>query len=191
MSTKTNKQNVVYSYLRHLAVTSAGIALAVVKAKHIPLLHLTKTDLLTIANSVWLAVLPQVRFAVKPYITRYLKKNPDFFVFLLQYLPSNIVGAFTAPGDALPTATQVPATQNVVMNFTETPTPVEVSNPVVETSIATKSIQEIPVTVEPVITPVYGLDVDGDKVVSYNNGLNWFPVPVEAPATPVIPSVNG
>lgn len=183
MSTKTNKQNVVYSYLRHLAVTSAGIALAVVKAKHIPLLHLTKTDLLTIANSVWLAVLPQVRFAVKPYITRYLKKNPDFFVFLLQYLPSNIVGAFTAPGDALPDSTLVPTSQNVVMNFSQTP--------VVETSIATKSIQEIPVTVEPVITPVYGLDVNGNKVVSYDNGLNWLPVPVEVSATPVIPSVNG
>ena len=143
MSTKTNKKNVVYSYLRHLAITSAGIALAVVKTKHIPLLHLTKTDLLTIANAVWLAILPQVRFAVKPYITRYLKKNPDFFIFLLQYLPSNIAGAFTVPGDALPTTNQVPTTQNVIMSFTQPPT-----------VDSTNSAVESPGTVEPVVTPV-------------------------------------
>ena len=69
-----NKQ-ALFSYLRHLAVTAAGIAIAIVQTQHIGLAHLSKTDVLTVANAVWLAILPQLRFGAKPFIDAYLKKQ--------------------------------------------------------------------------------------------------------------------
>ena len=112
-------KNVVYSYLRHLLITAGGIALAVVKAKHIPLLHLTKTDLLTVANAVWLAILPQLRFAVQPLVNTYLKKKfPTLGLSLSDFVAAS-TPTQTVSGDTLLVAPQTPVTppQNVVFNI--------------------------------------------------------------------------
>ena len=69
-----NKQ-VALSYLRHLATTAFGAAVVVVNAKHVGIAHLTKGDALMIANAVWIAILPQLRFGAAPVIDWYLKKQ--------------------------------------------------------------------------------------------------------------------
>jgi len=69
-----NKQ-ILFSYLRHLAVTAVGAVIAIVNVKHIGLTHLTKADALVVGNAVWLAILPQLRFGAEPLINAYLKKQ--------------------------------------------------------------------------------------------------------------------
>ena len=82
-----NKQ-VLFSYLRHLAVTAVGIAIAVIQTKHIGLTHITKSEVLTVANAVWLAVLPQLRFGAEPLINAYLKKQYPALGIVLSDLES-------------------------------------------------------------------------------------------------------
>lgn len=143
-------KKVIYSYLRHLVVTAAGIALAVVKVKHIPLLHLTKTDLITIANAVWLAILPQLRFAVQPLVNVYLKKKfPSLGLSIQDFIAASNPATTTA-GDTLPA--QVASTPaNATINYSATPVVVTPPTPVVETSNVS-----VPVEVAPVVstTPV-------------------------------------
>jgi hypothetical protein len=73
-----NKQ-VLASYLRHLITTAFGAAVVVVNVKHVGIAHLTKADVLAVANAAWIAILPQLRFGAKafaePLIDAYLKKQ--------------------------------------------------------------------------------------------------------------------
>jgi hypothetical protein len=82
-----NKQ-VLFSYLRHLAVTAVGVVIAIVQTQHVGLAHLTKADVLTIANAVWLAILPQLRFGAEPLINAYLKKQYPALGIVLSDLES-------------------------------------------------------------------------------------------------------
>ena len=69
-----NKQ-IALSYLRHLATTVIGAVIAIVNVKHIGLTHLTKADVLNVANAAWVAALPQLRHGGPAVIDWYLKKQ--------------------------------------------------------------------------------------------------------------------
>lgn len=103
-----NKQ-IALSYLRHLLTTAVGSVIAVASAQHIGIAHVTKADLLLVANAVWIAVLPQVRFLAPKFVDLYLKKQFPALGIVLADLES-----FNAQATTEPTQTTT-ATANVTV----------------------------------------------------------------------------
>lgn len=99
---------VLASYLRHLATSVVVAAVVVVNTNHVAFAHLSKGDIVAIANAVWIAALPQLRFGLKtfaePFLNAYLKKQYPALGIIVKDLEE-----FNAYAAAAPTTTAVTA----------------------------------------------------------------------------------
>lgn len=102
-----NKQ-ILISYLRHLVTTAVGAVVAIVNVKHIGLAHLTKSEVLSVANAAWIAIIPQLRHTAPVLIDWYLKKQfPALGIVLADLKSFNSQAAATPAPAATPVAAPV------------------------------------------------------------------------------------
>jgi hypothetical protein len=114
------KKTISYSYLRYLALLIYGTARAYTAAKHQSIYHVTGAELVWVSQSVWLAVLPQLRHTATPLINLYLKKKyPALGIVLADVLhpaPPIVVPIETVPllpNTVLPVPLMAPAAPSV------------------------------------------------------------------------------
>ena len=97
-----NKQ-IALSYLRHLLTTAFATVLVVVNTQHVGLTNITKAQLFIIANAVWIAILPQLRFTIEPAVNLYLRKKfPSLGLVIDDLKVADATPASTPPASTPP-----------------------------------------------------------------------------------------
>lgn len=93
------KSKIIASYFRHLIFLAYGALLAVSKVDHTSIMHISKGELAIVGQSLWIAVLPQLRHTVEPAINFYLKKKyPGLGIIL-----ADVKAVTVAPISEVPT----------------------------------------------------------------------------------------
>ena len=75
--------------------TAFATVLVVVNTQHVGLTNITKAQLFIIANAVWIAILPQLRFTIEPavnlYHQRWYQVPNDILTMKVEFVTDAIV----------------------------------------------------------------------------------------------------
>ena len=93
-----SKVKILYSYLRHLALGAYLTAFGLTNGNLVGILHMNSHEWKIVANSVWVAIIPQLRHAFVPILaklTRYRVVEKVLVAVLVKKYPA-YAGVFTA-----------------------------------------------------------------------------------------------